>query len=85
MSMIMLGKECRICRVKKATFELPYCDHAMCKRCWTKIRNNTGKYEAPLCPFCRRRQESAILKGFRELPWFVQGLVIFAVYKIIIG
>ena len=81
----MLGEECRICRSKKAKLKLPYCDHAMCKRCWARIRKNTPLGICPVCPFCRRRQESNVIRGFRQMPWHLQGLVIFAVYKIIVG
>ena len=56
----------------------------MCIYCWKRLLK-TNKPYAVECPFCRRRQENKMLRGFRELPWMIQGLVIFAVYKIILG
>ena len=80
--MIMLGEECQICFSNEARKKLPSCSHATCYSCWAKIKQYEEK---PTCPFCRRRQESEeYFEWFRKMPWFIQGLVIFAVYKIVI-
>lgn len=83
----MLGKTCRICRHKRASFALPSCTHAICKTCWNTFTKNSIN-NIVICPFCRQKQvvkKNIYLEAFKQMHPIQQALLIFATIKLIYG